>query len=93
MEEGRYYLFACPWDWTFVGQFVRYVNRDEIAVRNAGYFTRTGATFDILCRDGLNANSKFCPCDGHPETGELIIPAHGPKFPWNAPTPWATKRR
>jgi hypothetical protein len=85
MQEGQWYLFAVPWDWTFVGQFVRHVSRDEIAIRNGGYFTRTGATFDRLCRDGFTPETKFHDCS---DLGEIIIPAQGPKFPWRAATPW-----
>lgn len=93
MNPGQYYLHCAPWDWTIVGQFVRVVDRDHLAYRNAGYFTHTGATFDKLCRDGLvEGKSKFHPCDGDPTTGEIIVPIMGLKFPWNAPTPWAKRK-
>lgn len=88
MEKGQFYLFACPWDWTWVGQYVRHINGgQEIVIDNALYFTRTGATFDVLTRSGMilsgDKKSLYHPCgDG------IIIPAYGPKIPWRAPTPW-----
>jgi hypothetical protein len=85
MEEGKWYLFCTPWDWTFIGQYVRHISRDELLVRNAGYFTKTGATFDKLCLTGFTADTKFHDCSA---LGEMPIPAQGPKFPWLAPRPW-----
>ena len=83
MEPGKFYLFACPFYFTFVGRFVRKLDFQELVIEDAGYFTRTGATFDVLCRDGMVETSQFHPCDG-----QLFIPAQGPKFPWFAATPW-----
>jgi hypothetical protein len=85
MQPGKFYLIACPWDWTFVGEFVRFEGRDYIIVKNAGYFTRTGATFDKLSRAGFNANTHFHATPDGPEQG---IPAGGPWWPWRARTPW-----
>ena len=85
MEPGKYYLFAAPWDWTFLGQYVRHLSRDEIVIRNGGYFTKTGVTFDILTSKGFQSETKF-----HPTVGgvDQIIPAQGPKWQWMAATPW-----
>lgn len=91
MHEGRYYLFACPWFFTVVGRFVRYANFQEIEVRDAVYFTRTGATFDKLCTDGMVGGpqgSKYHPLKDREDEG-VLIPAAGLKVPWLAPTPWA----
>jgi hypothetical protein len=69
-----------------VGRYVRHLNRDEILIRDGGYFTRTGATFDVLTAQGFQEGTRF-----HPTAGgvEQIIPAQGPKWPWLALTPWA----
>lgn len=85
LESGKYYLFACPWDWTFVGEFVGYNGRDMLIVRNAGYFTRTGATFDILSSKGFQSETKF---HARQDGAEMAIPAGGPWWPWTAATPW-----
>ena len=88
MEPGKYYLFACPFFWTFVGEYVRDLNFQKIIVRNAGYFTRTGATFDILCSKGFQRETAFVDCSA---LGEMPIPSQGPWFPWLAKTPWVKK--
>ena len=88
MEVDKYYLFACPWDWTFVGQYVKHLSFHELVIRNGGYFTRTGATFEILCSKGFVSETTFHPTvDGI----EQIIPAQGPKWRWMAKTPWVKK--
>ena len=84
MEQGRFYLISSPWFWTFVGRYVRHVNFQEIELDDAVYFTRTGATFDVLAVSGMNSNSKY-----HPLPSPIIIPAQGLKIPWLAKTPWA----
>jgi hypothetical protein len=86
MKEGDWYLFAVPWDWTFVGQYIRHVSFQEIEIANAIYFTRTGATFDILCHKGLQEQTKH-----HGPFRSMLIPAQGPKFPWKAAAPWVKK--
>ena len=89
LQAGKFYLFATPWDWTFAGEFVRYANRDEIVIRNGGYFTRTGATFDVLCSSGFTDQTLFhARADG----AEMSIPAQGPKWPWTAKVTWIKKR-
>ena len=90
LEPGKYYLFACPWDWTFVGRYVRHANRDEIVIDNAGYFTRTGATFDVLSEKGFASDTKF---HARKDGAEMIIPAQGPKWPWTAPVTWGKEAR
>lgn len=88
LEEGQFYLFACPWDWTWVGRYVRHLNFQELVIDDAIYFTRTGATFDVLTTKGLvlsgDRKSQIHPCGNG-----VIIPAQGPKIPWRAATPWA----
>jgi hypothetical protein len=89
MEKGEFWLFSCPWDWTFVGQYVRHTSGgNEIIIRNGGYFTRPGATFEILCAKGFNENTTFHPTENG---DEQIIPAQGPKWRWRAKTPWVKK--
>lgn len=85
MEQGKFYLISCPWDWTFVGEFVRYDGRDMIIIRNGGYFTRTGRTFDLLSSQGFSSETQF---HARPDGAEQGIPAGGPWWPWTAPTPW-----
>jgi hypothetical protein len=84
VEEGKFYLFACPWDWTFVGRFRKQLSFQELVIDKAIYFTRTGATFDKLCSEGLNKQSLY-----HHVGDGIIIPAQAIKFPWAAKTPWA----
>lgn len=85
LEVGKFYLFACPWDWTFVGRYVRRVDLDTIEVEDSIYFTRTGATFDRLCKTGLIQGESGSKTHGGPR----FIPAAGPKWEWTAATPWA----
>lgn len=86
MEPGKFYLIAAPWFWTFVGRYVRHLNFSEIILEDAIYFTRPGATFDVLARKGLVSNSQI-----HPLPGQIIIPSQGLKIPWLAQTPWVEK--
>ena len=88
LEAGKFYLFSCPWDWTFVGEYVRHESPSRIVVKNAGYFTRTGATFDILSTKGFQRETQFHPTPGGIEQ-EITGPA--PVWPWRAPTPWVKK--
>ena len=83
-DVGQVFLFAVPWDWTVVGRFVGHVG-DRLVLHQAGYFTRTGATFDRLCKDGFGSDTRFHPAAG-PE-GELRIPNQGLVFPWAADWP------
>jgi hypothetical protein len=59
-DVGKVFLWALPWDWTLVGRFAGYVG-DKMLLEEAGYFTRTGATFDKLCRTGFTAETQFHP--------------------------------
>jgi hypothetical protein len=88
MEPGTFWLFACPWDWTWVGRYVKHLSFQELIIDDALYFTRTGATFDLLCKDGLTGQSQIHPCGNG-----IIIPAQGPKIPWRAATPWAKGKK
>ena len=86
LQEGQYYLFACPWDWTFVGRFVRQANL-HFEIDNSIYFTYTGATFDVLCRTGLVLTGDK---KSHIHGGPQYIDVLGTKiWRWNAATPWA----
>ena len=88
MEPGKFYLFSCPFFWTFVGRFVRQASFQDIEVADAIYFTRTGATFDVLCSRGLVLTGDRKSLYHGPFT-TLLIPANPTvKFPWLAKTPW-----
>jgi hypothetical protein len=88
MEPGKFYLFSCPFYWTFVARFRKQLNFQELLVEDAIYFTRPGATFDVLCHKGL-VRSGSNKSQYHGPFPELIIPAHPTvKFPWLAETPW-----
>ena len=88
MEKDRFYIFASPWFWTHVGRFVRYVNFQEIEIADAIYFTRTGATFDVLRVKGLNDQSKY-----HGPFETAFIPSAGVKYLWLAKTPWVKEAK
>ena len=83
-DVGEVFLFACPWDWTFVGRLEGFVG-GRLIITEAGYFTRTGATFDVLCKEGFNENTRFHPA--RTSDGRLRIPNVGPVFPWGAKWP------
>lgn len=87
LEPGKFYLFACPWDWTFVGEYVGHWG-NMIVIRNGGYFRRTGATFDILSESGFTKGTIFC---ARKDGAAQQIPAGGPWWPWTAETPWVKK--
>ena len=88
-DVGKVFLFAMRWDWTFVGRFVRFVG-SRIEVEQAGYFTRTGATFDALTTKGFTTETNFCPFKqkavriGSIEDINLLVP-------WEAD--WPQKKR
>lgn len=88
MEVGKYYLFACPWDWTFVGRFAA-IRGGEVIIDHAIYFIRTGRRFGELCFGGLKTSgdgkSEYSECGDGINIGE---PSQIKKFPWHAATPW-----
>lgn len=88
-DVGKVFLFALPWDWTVVGRFVGFA-ADRLILHEAGYFTRTGATFDRLCSDGFTAETQFHAMKG--PNGELRIPNAGLVFPWTAAWPQGSRR-
>jgi hypothetical protein len=99
MKPGDWYLFACPFFFTYVGRYVRHLSFQDLVIADAIYFTRTGATFDRLCSEGLvltgGKKSLYHPAavplelpTGEVIRGGVIIPAQGPKHPWRAGTPW-----
>jgi hypothetical protein len=84
MEPGKFYLIACVWDWTYVGEYVGPDGLGGHKIRKGGYFTRTGATFDVLTTTGFVAETNFC--SAHPYTFGI-----GPVnlwMEWHAPKPW-----
>ena len=83
-DLGKVFLFAVPWDWSFVGRFLGF-SGDRLLIGEAGYFTRTGATFDKLCAEGFVTETQFHLC------GEIKIPNLGPVFPWKAKWPQRKK--
>ncbi len=88
MEKGKFYLFACPFYWTWVGRFESQPDFQNLRITDAIYFTYTGATFDLLCSQGLvlsgDHKSRF-----HGPFPEVLLPANPTvKIPWNAATPW-----
>ena len=89
LEPGKFYLFACPWDWTFIGEYVRHFDGGRrILIRNGGYFTRTGATFNVLCSEGFKPETKFHATVNGLEQG---ISAEANWWQWTAKTPWVKK--
>lgn len=89
LEEGRYYLFACPWDWTFVGKF-KAIRGPHIVIDHAIYFVRTGARFGELCRSGLvksgDNKSLYSECGDGISIGNF---ADTKIFPWHAKVTWS----
>lgn len=101
MREGQFYLVSAPFFWTVVGRYVRHLNFMKVVLADAMYFTRTGATFDVLCAEGLvltgdrDRRSLYHPMrkplllpDGTEVRNGILVPANGLEFPWGAPTPW-----
>lgn len=86
MEEGKWYLIASPFFWTTVGRFVRNIDLHDMEIADAIYFTRTGATFDILCTKGPQGNTQY-----HGSFPTLIVPRQGLKFTYAGPKPWVKK--
>lgn len=86
METGKYYLFACPWDWTFVGRF-RCIQGGRVYIDHTIYFIRTGAKFGPLCHKGLVAESQYVECGDGIGIGNLDDIK---TFPWRAATPWGS---
>lgn len=83
-DIGKVFLFSCPWDWTFVGRLEDFIG-DRLVITEAGYFTRTGATFDVLCKDGFQGNTEFHAVKT--KDGRIRIPNGGPVFPWESDWP------
>ena len=85
LEPGKFYLFACPWDWTFVGRYIQHADgRKKLEVSDCIYFTRTGATFGKLSTEGLVTGANGSLIHGGPR----FIPNDGPVWAWTAATPW-----
>jgi hypothetical protein len=56
-------------------------------LEEAGYFTITGATFDVLCKEGFNERTKFHRI--RTKRGSIRVPNGGLVFPWEAA--WAQR--
>jgi hypothetical protein len=84
MEPGKYYLFACSWDWTYIGKFVEHADYAHIRIDHALYFIRSAARFGVLCHSGLKRESEFEVIGD----GILIPFAETKIFPWHAKTNW-----
>jgi hypothetical protein len=84
-DIGNVFLFACPWDWTYTGRLVGF-RGDRLLISEGGYYTRTGATFDRLCKVGFTENTRFHMC------GDIRIPNAGPVHPWTAEWPQQPSR-
>lgn len=87
-DIGRVFLLALPWDWTVVGRLEGFVG-DRLIMAEAGYFTRTGATFDRLCKAGFVAETIFHPIKT--AGGRIRVPNAGMIFPWEAAWPQKEK--
>jgi hypothetical protein len=88
VEQNKYYLFACPWDWTFVGRLAA-IRGGKVIIDHAIYFIRTGRPFGELCHRGLvmtgDGKSQYSEVgDGIDIGNYLEVKA----FPWHAKTPW-----
>ncbi|HTU18517.1 MAG TPA: hypothetical protein VMG10_10695 [Gemmataceae bacterium] len=83
-DLGKVFLFALPWDWTFVGRFEGFIG-ERIVIAEAGYFTRTGATFDRLCKEGFAPDTQFHAIKT--AGGRCRVPNGGLIFPWEAAWP------
>lgn len=84
-DIGKVFLLALPWDWTVVGRVAGFIG-DRVVLHEAGYFTRTGATFcDHLCIDGFTAETQFHASKA--PNGEIRVPNAGMVFLWTADWP------
>lgn len=88
-DIGKVFLFAIPWDWTFIGRLEGFVG-DRLVIVEAGYFTKTGATFDRLCKEGFTAETRFHAIKT--SNGRVRIPNAGVVFPWEADWPQHVRR-
>jgi hypothetical protein len=59
-DIGKVFLLAMKWDWTWVGRFAG-IENGRIILEQAGYFSRTGQTFGLLCKNGFNEQTQFHP--------------------------------
>lgn len=87
-DIGKVFLISLPWDWTVVGRVTGFVG-DRLILEEAGYFTVTGATFDILCKEGFNERTKFHPIKT--SRGSIRVPNQGLVFPWEGQWPQKTR--
>lgn len=88
-DIGKVFLLAIPWDWTVVGRLEGFIG-DRLILAEAGYFTRTGATFDRLCKHGFTGDTQFHAIQT--AGGRIRVPNMGLVFPWEAPWPQKPKK-
>lgn len=88
-DIGKVFLFALPWGWTWVGRLEGFIG-DRLILVEAGYFTRTGATFDLLCRNGFVTETSFHTVKT--EDGRVRVPNVGIVMPWEAAWPQTGKQ-
>jgi hypothetical protein len=87
-DVGKVFLWALPWDWTVVGRFEGFVGEGDgrrLMVSQAGYFTKTGATFDKLCKTGFVEETEFHQIKT--SGGRIRIQDAGMIFPWESEWP------
>ena len=89
-DVGKVFLLALRWDWTFVGRFVGF-SGDLIVLEQAGYFTRTGATFDQLAKKGFTAETSFHAALT-PRGRVCVANEINVKWEWEAAWPQKAKR-
>ncbi len=85
-DIGKVFLICAPWDWTVVGRFVGYVG-GMLLLEEAGYFTRTGATFDKLSKNGFTSETQFHPVGTLRLRSDINL-----CIPWEADWPQTTRR-
>lgn len=87
-DIGKVFLFALEWDWTVVGRLVGFVG-ERLILSEAGYFTRTGATFNQLCKRGFVMEGERRTLF-HPSlavNGRMRVPNRGLVWEWEAAWP------
>lgn len=89
-DIGKVFLFALPWDWTWIGRLEGFIG-DRLIIAEAGYFTKTGSTFDLLCKSGFVAGTQFHPIQT--SGGRARIPNAGIVLMWEADWPQTTAAR
>ena len=88
MTEGKYYLFYCPWDWSYVGRFVA-IRGPHVVIDHAIHFIRTGRPTGELIHLGLVKSGDGKSLYTALGNGHRIGPFAETKIhPWHAATDW-----